>query len=176
MAANQARWVRNVFGAPEPFRVKGLFQAGATAAIKVGELLEKTADSNTRWVPMDSDYDMTSAAVPMAIADEEIFSGDRAGYYWIVVPRPGDIFQYSLDAADDLALGTALYWSSSEAVTDTAGTNIIGYVADEDGTYPLKQEHLARGGIVDSGETLRNMSRVLLSFKNACSYYSRLFV
>lgn len=168
MATNQARWVRNLNGAPEPLVMLGLFQAGATQAIKRGELLELTGDGNTAWVPMDSDFAMDSN---VAIANEEIKDGDRAGYYEIIVPRPGDVFEFELDAADDLSLGTALYWSDSETATDTAGSYVLGRVAGTD-HYPQKQEHLADGGVADMGTTLRSQSRVHMAIRQVASYYS----
>ena len=166
MATNRMTFVKNLIsGSTEPLVMLGSFQSGATQAIKRGELLELTADTNTEWVPMDSDYAM---AADVAVANEEIKSGDLAGFYEIIVPRPGDVFRYELDAADDLAIGTALYWTSSEKVTDTAGTNIIGHVAGQK-HYP-KQNHKSEGAGGDAGITLKNQSYVEMTFRNAVSY------
>lgn len=168
MAANKVTWIRNLFGASEPLIMLGKFQAGASQAIKRGEILELTADTNTRFVPMDSDFAM---AANVAIANEEIKNGDRAGYYEIVVPRPGDIFAFLLAAAGAPALGTALYWSSSQVLTVTAGSNIIGYAAGQ-AHYPLKQGHLADDASPDAGETLRSLPYVHMVFKESVSYFA----
>jgi hypothetical protein len=122
MAVNRVAWVGNVNGASEPLILKGLFDAGATTAIKSGEILEKTGTGNTVWVPLDADYDMTGASDAVAVAGCEIKSGDRAGYYPVIVPRPGDIFEFELATAAAVALGAALYYSTSQKLT----TNCCG--------------------------------------------------
>ncbi len=169
MATNHVRWVGNLFGASEPLIMLGKFQAGATAAIKRGELLELTGDTNTAWVPMDSDYDM---AANVAIANEEIKSGDRAGYYEIIVPRPGDVFEYEIATAAATAVGASLYWSSSEKVAAT-GTNQLGTAVGQE-HYPQKQGHLADDASGDAGTTIRSIGYVRMTVKTACSYYAAL--
>lgn len=168
MASNQQRWVRNLYGAKGPLIWLALFQAGATAAIKRGEILEFTGDTNTAFVPIDSDFAMNSN---VAIANEEIVSGDRAGYYEVIVPRPGDVFEFDLAAAGATAYGTALYFSSSEAVTITAGTNIIARSVGQE-HYPLKQGHLTKDAAGDSGTTIRSVSKVQMVFLDAVSLAS----
>lgn len=175
MASNHpARWVGNLNGATAPLVRRGLFQAGATKAIKVGELLELTADTNTRYTPMDSDYDM-GAASNVAIAAEEIKSGDRAGMYHVIIPRDGDIFEFDLAAAGANAEGTALYWSDSETVTITAGTNIIGHVVGQE-HYPDYQGHLSDDASMDRGETIRSVSTVRMTIELSNSRYALLQV
>lgn len=171
MASNKLRWVGNLFGAKEPLIILGKFQAGATKAIKRGELLELTADTNSRFTPLDSDYDMSSGDI--AIANEEIKSGDRAGYYEVIVPRPGDVFEFELAAAGNPAIGTAVYYSSSEKVTTTAGTNILGNIVGQR-HYPAKQGHLADDASPDMGETLRSTTYVEITIQESNSFYSRL--
>ena len=169
MATNHVRWVGNLFGAAEPLIMLGKFQAGATKAIKRGELLELTGDTNTAWVPMDSDYSM---AANVAIANEEIKSGDRAGYYEIIVPRPGDIFEYEIATPAATAVGTALYWSSSEKVAAT-GTNQLGTAVGQE-HYPQKQGHLADDASGDAGTTVKTCAYVRMTIKAAASYYAAL--
>lgn len=164
MAKNQVRWIKNLNGAPDPLIILGKFQAGSTQAIKRGELLEL---SSTNWIPLDADQAMAGI---IAIANEEIKAGDLAGYYEIIIPRPGDVFEYELAAASAIALGTALYWSSSEKVTVTAGTNIIGYAAGQE-HYPQKSGHLSDGEGFSAGTTIRSTSHVRMTFKEAVSYY-----
>jgi len=167
MATNQpSRWVRNLNGAKEPLVILGLFQAGATQAIKAGELLELTGAGST-WVPLDSDFDMSAGVI--AIANQEIKAGDLAGYYEIIVPRPDDVFSYDLAAAGNSAIGTALYFSSSEAVTVTAGTNILGHIAGVS-NYP-KQLPAEHGG-GDAGTTIRTVSVAEMTIVRANSFLS----
>jgi len=167
MATNQLRWIKNLLGAPEPCIMKGKFGAGSSQSIKRGEILELTGNTNTEWVPIDGDFAMDSN---IAIANEEIKSGDRAGYYGIIVPRPGDVFEYTLASAGDTAVGQALYYSSSEKVT-TSGTNIIGYAQGQD-HYPQMQGHLADDASGDAGTTIKSASTVKMTFRKAVSYWS----
>ena len=169
MATNKTRFVRNMDGASEPFIILGKFQAGSTQAIKRGELLEFTGDTNTAWVPIDSDFDMDSN---IAIANEEIKAGDLAGYYEVIVPRPSDIFEYDLAAAGSTAYGTSLYYSSSEAVTVTAGTYIIGTAVGQT-NYP-RQSHASDDASGDAGSTIKSQSTVQMTIESSNSIYSAL--
>lgn len=170
MAKNSLRWVGNLNGAKEPLIILGKFAAGASQAVKRGELLEFTGNSNTEWVPMDSDFAMNSN---VAIANEEIKSGDRAGYYEVIVPRPGDIFEFDLAASGATAYGTALYWSSSEVVTVSAGSNILGNAVGQE-HYPQKQGHLSDESSGDAGTTIRSIAQVRMTIEEANSVYSLL--
>ena len=168
MASNQIRWIRNLLGAPSPFVMLGLFQAGSTQAIKRGEVLEL---SGGNWIPLDANQVM---AAIIAVANEEVKAGDRAGYYEIIVPRPGDVFEYDLDTAAATAVGTALYWSSSEVLTATAGAgNVLAYAVGQE-HYPLPQGHLADDASGDSGVTVRSQGTVHVAFVNAASYWAAL--
>lgn len=170
MATNKpARWVGNINGALEPFTYLGLFQSGDTMAVKRGELLEFTGNGNTAWVPIDSDL---AANSNLAIANEEIKAGDRAGYYEVIMMRPGDIFEFDLASASAIAYATALYFSDSETFA-TSGSNIIGYSIGQD-HYPQKQGHLVDDASGDSGTTIRSTSTVKMIFREAVSIYSLL--
>jgi len=168
---NYARWVGNLNGATEPLIYLGSFQAGSTQAVKAGELLEFTGDTNTDWVPMDSDFE---GAGNVAIANEEIKAGDRAGYYEIIVPRPGDMFEFDLATAAATAYGTTLYWSDSETLA-ASGTNELAYAVGQQ-HYPQKQEHLADGGIADMGTTIKSQATVIVTIELASSLYAKLVV
>lgn len=172
MATNRLGWVGNMYGIPEPMVRLGNFQAGSTQAIKRGEILEFTGASNTAWVPIDSDFSMSGS---VCVANEEIKSGDLAGYYEVIVPRPGDIFEFDLAAAGATAYGTALYYSSSEAVTVTVGSNIIGYSCGQE-NYPLGQGHLADGEIGDKGTTIKSQTKVRMTFKASASLFAKFSV
>ena len=167
MATNRTVWVRNDYGATEPYRVLGSFQAGVTAAVKRGEILELTADSSTKWVPMDSDF---AGSANVAVSDADIASGDLAGYYPIIIPRPGDVFEFKIDTAAATTVGTAMYWSDSETLS-ASGSNILAYSTDQ-AHYPNEQNHMSKGGIVDNGTTIKVVAgtKVLCKFKEAVSY------
>lgn len=169
MATNRARWVKNLNGAQEPLVMLGLFQAGVTNAVKRGELLEFTYNTNAAWGPMDSDYPMEGN---VAIANEEIKSGDRAGYYEIIVPRPGDVFEYDLDTPAATVFATPVYYSSSEAVS-ASGTNVLGLTVGM-AHYPDKQGHLADDASGDAGSTVRSCAYVHIVILERNSLYGLL--
>jgi len=168
MASNQARWVKNMFGAPGPLTWPITFAAGASQAVKQGELLDISSGNG---VPLASDKDMSAGI--LAIAHEEIKSGDAAGYYLAILPRPGDVFEFAFTDADNPAQATAVYWTSSEEVTSTAGTNIIGHVVDHDG-FPQLSGHASDDASIAAGTTRGNVSRVLITIEQSNSYFSQL--
>lgn len=168
MASNTHRWQYDMLGANEPLILPGNFAAGSSQAVKMGEILELTGNSSTEWVPMDSDYSMDS---DVAVAAVEIKSGDLAGYYPIIVPRPGDVFRFALAAAGNSSLGTSLYWSDSETVTVTTGSNILGTVAGHS-HYPQMQGHASDDASVDQGTTILSVSTVDMVFEESNSFYS----
>ena len=165
MATNRVAWVGNMYGASKPLVMLGKFETGT--AIKRGELLELTADTNSSWCPMDSDF---NAAANLAVANEEVKSGDRMGFYEIIVPRPGDIFEYELATASAIAVGTSVTYSSSEKVT-TGGSYAIGYAVGQE-HYPLKQGHVVDDAGPDRGETIRSTGYVRFTFRLAASYFA----
>lgn len=174
MATNQTRFVKSLFGPhiTEPLIIPGLFAAGASVAIKRGELLELTGSGNTQWVPMDSDFAMSEN---VAIAACEIKSGDPAGYYPVIAPRPGDVFEFALDASDDLAIGTPVYWvTNSETVTDTAGSNILGNVAGWTHYSTIYPQNFADSGAAAKGTTLGFQTRVHITIENTNSIFHAL--
>lgn len=167
MATNRVAWVGNLYGAKEPLIMLGNFAAGSTAAIKRGEIIELTGNTNTEWVPLDSDFD---PAGNLAVMNEEIKASDRAGYYEIIVPRPGDIFEFELAAAAATVLGAELFYSTSQKLA-ASGTNEIGVSVGQE-NYPQKQGHLTDEPSGDAGTTIRSQSYVRMHFKLAGSYYA----
>lgn len=165
-AVNRACWVKNVFGAPAPMKFPGKFQAGATAPVKIGEIIVL---SSGNWIPLSSD---TSMSGTIAISDCEIVSGDLAGFHNIIVPRPGDVFEFPLDAAATATATTALYYSTSQILTPTAGTNIIGYMQDE-AAYPL-QGFVRGGSLTDASTTVLSRGVIRMVFKASVSYFAAL--
>lgn len=151
----------------KPLIVNGLFQAGSTQAVKRGEILEFTGNTNAAWVPWDSDADIT---VGIAVAACEIKSGDRAGYYPIIVPRLGDVFQFVLATASALAQGTSMTYSDSQTLT-TGGSHVMGFAYGYD-HYPYPQGHLADDAAGDLGTTVRSTPYVDMVFKISRSWYT----
>ena len=87
--------------------------------------------------------------------------------------RPGDMFEFDLATAASTAIGTALTYSSSTAVT-TGGTYPLGYAVGMQ-HYPQRQFHLSEGQIGDNGSTIKSQGTVIMCFKASVSIYS-LFV
>jgi len=167
MATNRNSWIYSMQGAAKPLKMLGKFQAGATQAIKIGEILEFTGDTNSAWVPIDSNFEMNGN---IAIAAEEVKSGDRAGYYEIIVPRPGDVFEYALDTAAATAYGTGVYYSASQTVTATAGVGRLGTAVGQR-HYPQRQGHLADDASGDMGTTIKSTAYVEMTFSPTASLY-----
>ena len=167
MASNTARWVGNLYGAPEPLVMLGLFQAGSTQAIKKGQKL-KISSSN--FVPVTADYNSSG---DLAIANEEIKAGDLAGYYEIIVPRPGDIFEFDLDTAAATAVGASLYHGASDPSQSWAasGSNVTGNAVGQE-HYPQHQGHASDGDSMDRGTSIRTATRVRCTIEKASSYFS----
>lgn len=176
MATNQTRFKFNLLSSniTSPLVMPGNFAAGATQAIKRGELIELTGNTNTEWVPHDSDF---AAAGNLAIAGCEVKSGDLAGFREIIVPREGDVFEFALKSSDSQtpAIGAPVYFSSSEEVTTTAGTNVIGAIVGF-GHYPYPQGHQANDASFDRGTTKQSVpgGKVLITITKAASYYAAL--
>lgn len=167
MAVNKQSYIGSMYRglAAEPFTIKGRFQAGATAAVKRGELLEF---NGTNWVPLASDKSM---AAVIGVAFEEIKDGDRAGYYRVIVPRPGDLFRFTVASAA-VALGASVYWASSQSVA-TSGSNVLGDVVGDD-HYPQFQGHTADDASPDAGTTIRATTEVTITIKQSVSYFAAL--
>lgn len=164
-------WIENLENPLKtgPTIVLGLFGAGATTAITLHTLLERTNTGNTIWVPIDSDHD--ASTTKLAIAGQAITSGDPAGFYPIIVPVAGDVFECDLAAASALAPETALYYSSATAATVTAGTNIFGYTVPGP-NHPAQQKRNSQGQLGDSGVTFQSTNRARFVFRSSYSAYT----
>lgn len=164
-------WVKNLYNNSlvGPRVTRGLFAAGSSQAITKGQLLERTGDSNTEWVPIDSDHDATSTKLAIAACD--IASGDLAGYYPIWEFRPGDVWVADLATASGLVPEDALYYSSATAVT-TTGSNIIAYSVNDAPNSPAMQKFGSKCQLGDSGTTFADTKKVWLCFREAVSSIS----
>jgi len=166
---SQSSWRYNMNGAKEPLYYYGLFAAGSSQAIVEGDILEFTGGGNTQWVPIDSDFDYDGN---IAVAAEKVKAGDLAGYYKIIVPRPGDVFEYALASGSALAYGTAMTYHGTQSVT-TGGSHTLA-TATGQGHYPNKQGHLAAGDLFDSGVTIRSTDTVEMVFAETASLWNKL--
>ncbi len=162
--ARFATWIRNINGATEPLLWPGLFQAGSTLAIEAGDIL---SHDGTTWTILDADEAM---AGDVAVAFEDIVVGDLAGFYSIMVPRHGDVFEFALNTAGATVFGDELYWQAENTVTITTGSNVLGQAVSVD-IYPYPQHHNLNAPGADKGVSLRSKSTVQMTFTLAASYY-----
>lgn len=173
MAKRNVKWAHSVFQAPSPYLLLGSFQAGTTQAVDESEFLEL---SSGNFVPLATDKAMAGT---VSVSVEEIFSGDLAGYYPVVVPRPGDVFECDLaSGADDTSPDRAntVYVSGDDEVTTTDGTNVFGAVVDHDG-FPRRSGHASRDASISEGTTIGSANgKVLISIKEGASYFNQLFL
>lgn len=167
MASNKNAWLRNDFGDTKPLIKLGYFAAGSTRTVCRGEIIYI---STITWIPLASD---TTMANIIAVANEEIKSTDLAGYYQIIVPRPGDVFEFELATATACATGAALYYSTSQKLT-TSGSNIVAYVNGQ-AHYPQQQGHMSDGDPVDRGSTVNSASYVQCSIATGASWYGAIY-
>lgn len=167
MANNRSPWRGNTLGHNGPLLLPGAFLAGASVPVKRGELLILTST----WTPIAAD---AAFAANVAIAAEEIKNGDKAGKYMVIVPQPGDIFEFELATANAISLGTLVYFSTSQkvTVTDPGGGHALGASVGDD-NYPL-QGHSADDASGDAGTTLRVVSSAKFMFDISISYFSAL--
>jgi len=164
-ATNISVWAYNIGGASEPFRVKGLVQAGSTQAIKKGELCTWNETSGY-WQPISAAADIYYL---LAFADEEISSitAPAARYSTFIVPRPDDVFSIELAAAASIALqanyeptGT----NSQTATLDADGDPVFCSVGDAN--YPTTAAY--------AGTSIASASHGLFTMNPQYSYYKAL--
>lgn len=172
MAKRAVKWLYNINGSPGPWIVNVPFQAGSSATIDEGAFLEI---SGGNFIELATDKAMAGT---VAISLEEIKSGDHAGYYPAIIPRPGDVFECKLaTGADDQspARGDTVFVSDKESVTTTNGSNVFGAVVDHDG-MPKRSGHASDDASIAEGTTIVNVpnNRVLIMIKEGASYFNQL--
>ena len=171
--ANLSPYLGNVIS-HDPLPLVRLGLVAAASAIEKGDIVEYTGNSNTEWVVIDSDF---AGDANVAVMNEEVRTDDALGYYELIVPRPGDIFEFTLVTAGNPLLGAGLYWVSDGDGLAESGSNILCRVAD-DAHYP-KQNHVAinGAGAPDEGVTIPNTAngKVIVAFLPAVSYYEAIF-
>jgi len=155
---------KSLSGGREPLRLLVLFAAGATTTVERGEILEL---SGGVFLPLNADQAMAGI---IAIADHTITSAHLGGYYPVIIPRPGDVFDYDLATAGNPVRGASLYWVSSTTIAE-AGTNVLGEVYDHSG-YPQQQGNADVGDGAGRGTTIVDAKRISMTFLRAVSYYA----
>jgi hypothetical protein len=147
-------------GLPSIFR--GLVQAGATQAIKIGEIC--TWDETTGYFkPANA---VADHRYMLAIAKEEQKATARgeltgARYIEFYSLDPMDVFEFPLAAAESLALGNpyTLTASDSQKLTAAAGAFAVAINVD-DGHYPQEAD-----------TTIANQSYARVSFNPAVTWF-----
>lgn len=150
MAVNKDPFIRSLSADNKPQLFRGLVQAGATQAIKRGEIccFNKTAGY---WEPVALEADFIYA---LAISKEEQKSGQAIRYMEFYSLHPNDQFEFQIDAARSLALGDrfVLTAADSQKITYSAVKQPVCRCVD-DGHYPQEED-----------TTIRNKSYAVVSF------------
>ncbi|HNR14402.1 MAG TPA: hypothetical protein PKM59_13935 [Thermodesulfobacteriota bacterium] len=159
MAINKSPWVKNIFGATQPLIMPGKVQAGATAVIKKGEICTYNETAGY-FIPANAIADFVYS---FAISYEEQKSADLERYIDFIIPRPGDVFEFQLDAARAAAVGDALKLTASDSqkLTYDADGNAVAFIVGFE-NYP------------EFGTTLRNLSYAQVMFHAEFSYWNKI--
>lgn len=156
MAVNLSPWIKNLGGADRPLLFPGKVQAGATAAIKRGEIC--TYDETSGYfIPANAVADRMYS---LAIANEEQKADGLARYMEFIALRPEDVFEFVLDAAAQVELGDGLELTASDSqklTRDVDGDAVAFYVGIDN--YPM------------TGTTLLNRSYAQVVFNPIYSYW-----
>jgi hypothetical protein len=157
-AVNLSPWVKNLNGAIQPLIFRGKVQAGATAAIKRGEIC--TYDETSGYfIPANAVADYIYS---LAIANEEQKADGLARYMEFMALRPDDVFEFALDASVQLALGDGLTLTASDAqkLTRDLDGNAVAFSVDDSNSPEI-------------GTTLRYLTYALVSFNSVFSYWEQ---
>ncbi|MFH1614575.1 MAG: hypothetical protein ABIG61_05785 [Planctomycetota bacterium] len=151
---------RSKDGKPDIF--KGLVQAGATQAIKVGEICTWN-ETTGYFIPVDA---VADHRYPLAISKEEQKATGRAEltairYIDFYSLNPEDVFEFPLAAAQSLAIGDpfTLTASDSQKLTAAAGAFAVAINVD-DGHYPQEED-----------TTIRSQSYARVTFNPAVTWW-----
>lgn len=111
MAVNKYPFVKNIYGHDDPLTFPALVQAGATAAIKKGEICTFNETAGY-WIPASA---VADACYKLAISAEEQKATDIARYIDFYALREGDVWEFAIDAAAGIALGEGLTLTASDS-------------------------------------------------------------
>lgn len=140
----------------------GLVQAGATQAIKVGEICTWN-ETTGYFVPVDA---VADHRYPLAIAAEEQKASGRheltaIRYIKFYSLHPEDVFEFVTAAAAALAIGDPFTLTASDSQKLTAGAGAFAVArCVRDSHYPQEED-----------TTIRNQSYAGVSFNPAASYW-----
>ena len=154
MATNKTPWAKCLGGDIVPFRVHLPVAVGSTQAIKRGEIC--TYDWTT-----DVAAPATAGDGNLVICDREQKADDVARMIEFIVPRPDDVFEFALDAAQTLRLGDTFAISDSQTLTSSA-SNICARQAGDD-NVPNPSE---------LSTTRRSKSYAEVCFDESASYWA----
>lgn len=165
MAAKNSDPYRFTKGGGLPHTFLGLVQAGATVAIKVGEIC--TWDETTGYfIPVNA---VADHRYRLAIAKEEqkataLGEDVVARYIEFYSCHPDDMFEFILAAAAAIAVGDpyTLTASDSQKLTAGAGAFAVAIAVGQD-NYPQR------------GTSISSKSYGLFSFNPICSYWGYRF-
>ena len=157
-AVNKSPWVKNLYGATQPLIRPMLAQAGSTQAIKAGEICVYNETSGY-IVPANAVADNVYSLV---VAAEEQTATDSARYIECYMPREGDVFEFALSTAAQVALGDALTLVASESQQLTRDVDgAVAAVCVGEDNYP------------DTGTTLTSKSYVEAMIHPEYSYWTK---
>ena len=161
-ATNKDPFVRTTRKDGLPSVFKGLVQAGATQAIKIGEICAWD-ETTGYWVPIDAVADHRYI---LAISKEEQKAVGRAEltairYIDFYSLDPADQFEFALDAALSLELGAPFTLTASDSQKLTAGAGAFAVAINvDDGHYPQEED-----------TTIRDRSYAVVSFNPSISWW-----
>lgn len=158
MALNKSPWMGNIGGASKPLIIMGKVQAGATQAIKRGEICTFNETAGY-FIPANAVADGKYA---LAICNEEQKAEDLERYIEFIAIRSGDVFEFPLAAARAVAIGDTftLTASDSQTLTYSATASPVAFAVGK-GNYP------------ETGTTIRTQSFAQVCFNPEVSYLYR---
>ena len=158
MATNLYPFSHNLDGADKPLIIMGLVQAGATQAIKQGELCVYN-ETASNWVPVDAVADYKYS---LAFAAEEQKATGLARYMQFYAIREHDVWEMALATARSCVYGDALSLTASDSQKLTY---------DADG-FPVAT-YIGRGNYPEVGTTIGSLSYAQVIFNPEVSYLYR---
>jgi len=162
MAVNKDPFVRSKSKDGLPTVFKGLVQAGADQAIKVGEICSWN-ETTDYFIPIDA---VADHRYPLAISKEEQKASGRAEltaerYIDFYALAPEDHFEFELAAAAGIALGDPYTLTASDSQKLTAGVGAFAVaICVDDGHYPQEED-----------TSIRTVTHGIFSFNPAATWW-----
>lgn len=156
MATNKSPWVKNLHGDVVPLVISMKAAAGTTRTFKMGEILTYNENSGV-VTAVDA---VADASYSLVIAAEEQKATDPARYVPCYMLRDGDVFEFALATAAQVAYGNGLSLTASQSQQLTVDVDGVA-VAMSVGTDNVPQV----------GTTLLSKSYVQAVFHPEFSYW-----